>query len=182
MKALMLAAVGLALVMGIIVGGIVGDLFGASAQPTSAAAATGGACYTNWNSADCAAGYTAVETGVWTGVGWGYGPNPGHELVCATKRTPEHDLDWSFNADTDGADSASTTSGSVVSDWPCAICCATGPSVVGGIAEPPAAASVPGAGTSGIGSGTYAVLAGAAAGVLSFLVLTTLYARRRWLR
>ena len=53
---------------------------------------------------------------------------------------------------------------------------ATGPSVVGGIAELPPLASAPGG--AGMGGTTYAVLAGAAAGVLAFAVLATLSVKR----
>ena len=49
------------------------------------------------------------------------------------------------------------------------------PLTVGGIAELPAVA---GTGTSGMGGATYAVLAGAAAGVLAYAVLATLSVRR----
>jgi hypothetical protein len=55
--------------------------------------------------------------------------------------------------------------------------CATSPTyAVGGIAELPALAGP--AGTSGMGGATYAVLAGAAAGVLAFAVLATLSVKR----
>ncbi|MCJ7510113.1 MAG: hypothetical protein MUP14_04395, partial [Dehalococcoidia bacterium] len=37
-----------------------------SAVASPAAATTGGGCYTNWNADTCAAGYTAVSTGLWT--------------------------------------------------------------------------------------------------------------------
>jgi Tol biopolymer transport system component len=50
---------------------------------------------------------------------------------------------------------------------------------VGGIAELPPLASAPGAGTSGMGGATYAVLAGAAAGVLAFAALAALSVRKR---
>jgi hypothetical protein len=50
------------------------------------------------------------------------------------------------------------------------------PVSVGGIAELPAIA---GKGASGMGGATYAVLAGAAAGVLAFAVLATLSVKRR---
>jgi hypothetical protein len=51
---------------------------------------------------------------------------------------------------------------------------------VGGIAELPPLASAPGG--SGVGGTTYAVLAGAAAGVLAFAVLATLTVKRRGVR
>ena len=52
----------------------------------------------------------------------------------------------------------------------------TGAGAVGGFAELPAVAGS--SGTSGMGGPTYAVLAGAAAGVLAFAVLATLSVRR----
>jgi len=170
MKQLGIVAVGLALVVGIVVGGVVGNLFGATAQRTSAAAATGTGCYTNWNSADCAAGWTAVSTGVWTAVslvptmGW---------LECVQQlATNVTNGDLSLVADQYSGNLERTD----VQNLPCAICCATGPSVVGGFAELPALAGP--TGTSGMGSTTYAVLAGAAAGVLAFAVLATLSVKR----
>jgi hypothetical protein len=63
----------------------------------------------------------------------------------------------------------SLASARVIVEW-------TGSYAVGGIAELPAVA---GTGTSGMGSATYAVLAGAAAGVLAFAVLATLSVKRR---
>ena len=54
------------------------------------------------------------------------------------------------------------------------------PYAVGGIGELPALAGP--AGTSGMGGATYAVLAGAAAGVLAFAVLATLAVKRRGVR
>jgi hypothetical protein len=53
------------------------------------------------------------------------------------------------------------------------------PLAVGGIAELP---DVAGTGTSGMGGTTYAVLAGAAAGVLAFAVLATLSVKKRGVR
>jgi hypothetical protein len=68
----------------------------------------------------------------------------------------------------------SHTIGTDVTAW---IWCATSPSyAVGGIAELPALAGP--AGGSGMGRATYAVLAGAAAGVLAFAVLATLSVKR----
>jgi hypothetical protein len=53
---------------------------------------------------------------------------------------------------------------------------------VGGIAELPSLASAPGTGTSRMGGTTYAVLAGAVAGMLAFAVLATLTVKRRGVR
>jgi hypothetical protein len=58
---------------------------------------------------------------------------------------------------------------------------ATSPTyAVGGFAEMPAVAGSDG--THGMGSATYAVLAGAAAGVLAFAVLATLSVKGLWIR
>jgi len=176
MKRLIIAAVGLALVVGIVVGGVVGNLFGATAQRTSAAAVTGSGCYTNWNSADCAPGFTAVSTGTWTVLSFS-APFSAAGPICAGPKA----LDYLIGI---GPQLISTSASLVnqnahtVYDEPCAICCATGsPSAVGGIAELPALAGP--AGGSGMGRATYAVLAGAAAGVLAFAVLATLSVKRR---
>jgi len=176
MKRLAIAAVGLALVVGIVVGGMVNNLFGASAPRTSAASASGTGCYTNWNSADCAAGYTPVSTGEWTGVWVNASGVPGTgTLICAAPKTvdyPEYNMGFvSWNK---GGEFGLH----VVSDEPCAICCGTATYAVGGFAELPALAGAPGTGTSGMGGATYAVLAGAAAGVLAFAVLATLSVKR----
>jgi hypothetical protein len=174
-----IVAVGLALVVGVVVGGVVGNPFGASAPRTSAAAVTGSGCYTNWNSADCAAGYEAVSAGEWTAIEIldASGPVVGSAFICAAPK--------SLNVASGGVYADSDTSLQEdgfhrTNHEPCAICCATGPSVVGGIAELPAVAGSNG--TSGMGSATYAVLAGAAAGVLAFVVLATLALKRRGVR
>ena len=173
MKQLIIAAVGLALVVGIIVGGMVGNPFGASAQRTSAAAVTGSGCYTNWNDATCAPGFTAVSTGVWTAAGLNQGPGG---LICAEAKPSGLYSSAPFLSKTYSPDGMAHE----VANEPCAICCATGsPSAVGGIAQLPAVAGAPGASASGMGGATYAVLAGAAAGVLAFVVLATLSLRRR---
>jgi len=166
MKRLVIAPAGLALVVGILVGVIVGNLFGASAQRTSAAAVTGSGCYTNWNSADCAPGWTAVSTGEWTVLtAWSSG-----NVVCASPKE-QAASSQTFESSTVNGYSHS------VSHEPCAICCGAATYAVGGFAELPALAGP--AGGSGMGRATYAVLAGAAAGVLAFAVLATLSVKRR---
>jgi ABC-type Fe3+-siderophore transport system permease subunit len=55
-----------------------------SAVASPAAAGTGGACYTNWNADTCAAGYTAVSTGVWAGVI--HGDTHYSTLICAEEK------------------------------------------------------------------------------------------------
>jgi len=108
-----------------------------SAVASPAAATTGGGCYTNWNADTCASGYTAVETGVWTDVMGGTGTVSEGAVVCASKHTLDIDLGWYLNADTDGGDMSSAPDGSVVRDWPCAICCASGGAAVGGVGQLP---------------------------------------------
>jgi hypothetical protein len=179
MKRLIIAAVGLALVVGMVVGAIVGNLFGASAQRTSAAAVTGSGCYTNWNSADCTPGWTAVSTGVWTLVGSAE-MNQLTALICAQAK-PEDSIFGEFYPYSDSTNFRvhDEALGHVIDHEPCAICCASGSFAVGGIAELPALAGAPGTGASGMGGATYAVLAGAAAGVLAFAVLAALSVKRR---
>ena len=180
MRRLGIVAVGLALVVGIVVGSIVGNLFGAIAPRTSAAAVTGSGCYTNWNDDTCAPGFTPVSTGMWTAVviydSSGPPPHSGATMICAAAKSlfaGGQNTAWS---DTTPADDGRH----YVDSEPCAICCGTGPSVVGGFAELPALAGP--AGTSGMGGATYAVLAGAAAGVLAFAVLATLSVKKRGVR
>jgi len=172
MRRLGIVTVGVALVVGIVVGSIVGNLFGATAQRTSAAAATGSGCYTNWNDSTCAAGWTPVSVGEWHAMIMGESSHFASAVVCASHKE-EIESTTPFNS--------TTAFGWVhpVSHEPCAICCATGPSVVGGFAEFPAVAGTDG---SGMGGATYAVLAGAAAGVLAFAVLATLTVKRRGVR
>jgi hypothetical protein len=169
MRRLGIVAVGLALVVGIVVGSIVGNLFGASAQHTSAAAVTGTGCYTNWNSADCAPGWTAVSTGVWTVVFSDAQNNL--VLICAQAKPEDGMVGTTPRSDTN----FEPPFGHVIDDEPCAICCGTASYAVGGFAEFPALA---GTGGSGMGGATYAVLAGAAAGVLAFAVLATLSVKK----
>ena len=137
-----------------------------SAVASPAAAATGSGCYTNWNANTCSAGYTAVETGVWTSA-------MGH-LICATK-LPLNQDGGSLSAlasDTDYSDNWRTN----LQDEPCATCCAVSTSAVGGIADLP-----PMAGIDGSPAHNYAI-----AVVLAFVAVAAFaaggwYARRRWL-
>ena len=171
MRRLGIVVVGLALVVGIVVGVIVGNLFGASAPRTSAAAVTGSGCYTNWNSADCAPGWTAVSVGEWTAVTASYATSGvSGSILCASPKADEETLSHTF------VSNSANQRFHIVSHEPCAICCGTATYAVGGFAELPALAGP--AGTSGMGGTTYAVLAGAAAGVLAFAVLATLSVKR----
>jgi hypothetical protein len=208
MKRLIIAAAGLALVLGIIVGGIGGNPFDGAASASTAAVSG-----------------RLISLGTQTGV-------PGNEglavfplvdvsdcyqmrvMASAPQTTTGIGFAADFNTSPDGTkairayvvsgiigdaqsvvDGYSTTSGIIqtpqryvgllvanhdpsptdITAW---IWCVTSPTyAVGGIAELPALAGP--AGTSGMGGATYAVLAGAAAGVLAFAVLATLRVRRR---
>ncbi|MGD0115995.1 MAG: hypothetical protein ABSC13_08345 [Dehalococcoidia bacterium] len=224
MKRLIIAAGGLALVGGIIIGGMVGNPFGrssaANAQtdtptpyvagtataaaltataaassttptpnatgiaatetaqvptktPTNTPVPVGSGCYTNWNDATCATGWTAVSTGVWTVLGTASSVTFG-TLICAQAKAENNAFELSVVSDTRNNPSGSHT----VQDEPCAICCgiaaaAGSPSVVGGVAESPDLATR----TGGMGGGTYAVL-GAVGGVLAITVAGTVVKRR----
>ena len=81
----------------------------------------GGGCYTNWNSADCAAGYTAVSTGEWTGVAM----NPGGGattslLICAAPKTADYPT---YNMGFVSWNKTGEFGFHGVSHEPCAICC-----------------------------------------------------------
>jgi len=206
MKRLAIAAVGLALVVGIIIGGIVGNPFDGKASASTTA--VGGRLielgtvsvpsheiheFPIVDVRDCAYLYVmyqasdACELNIassrfWTSpdgstrvglVTTNAGGSPlldGHATLSAqvVERPPYVQpsvQNW-----------CETTTG--VTGW---LWCVTSPSyAVGGIAELPALAGP--AGTSGMGSATYAVLAGAAAGVLAFAVLATLSIKRRGVR
>jgi hypothetical protein len=150
-----------------------------STSASPAAASTGGACYTNWNGDTCAAGYTAVETGEWTGaLFWTEHPSreeamTGGSVICADKTEDAAGLSFGFIADTANYWSTENEVHSV-SHEPCAICCPSG-GVVGGIGELP---DVAGAGDPLprnpiiIAAVTAAIAFGAGAW----------YARRRWVR
>ncbi len=138
--------------------------------PTPTPVPVGSGCYTNWNSADCAPGWTAVSVGEWTQIVM----SSGAAFICAAPKEATSADNHPFASSTDSLNRH------FVLHEPCAICCgadaAGSPSVVGGIAEHPAVVAM---GTSGTGSSTYAVLVGAAAGVLAFAVLGILTAKRR---
>jgi hypothetical protein len=172
MRRLGIVVVGLALVVGIVVGGMVGNPFDgrASAQPaapnsyvrtTTSGSSPSGSL---WNiRAECDPGDAA------TGGGFDVG---NQELVVARA---------SYPVLTDGVPTgwevdAYRYQGGTIDSIVVYVTCLTSPTyAVGGIAELPAVA---GTGTSGMGGATYAVLAGAAAGVLAFAVLATLSVRR----
>ncbi len=207
MKRLIIAAVGLALVGGIIICSIVGNPFGRSrsanaqeptptpngATATAIAAATatalaptntpvpvGSGCYTNWNSASCATGWTAVATGEWTVIiGEGLsGPPTGAAVICAAPKVENVPADAVYGY-SDTA-SGSSNGSHLIQHEPCAICCgsnsAGSPSVVGGVAQFPDLATR--SGPSGMGGGAYAVL-GAVGGVLALTVAGTVASKRR---
>jgi len=203
MRRLGIVTVGLALVVGIVVGGIVGNPFDGRASATTAAV-----------------GGRLIELGTQTvGPGESYLSPMVQAADCAqmdlmawspTEPPLERlDMDYLYTSPdgttrimADGlmqngtsAAGEATVSKAVSGPWPYVqfdvtteppdttaditawIWCATSPSyAVGGIAELPALAGTDG---SGMGGATYAVLAGAAAGVLAFAVLATLSVKRR---
>lgn len=194
MKRLIIAAAGLALVGGIIIGGMVANRWapiGHAQQPTptppvtvTATPATptvtpvpiGSGCYTNWNSATCATGWTAVATGEWTVIvaEAPSGPPTGAGVICAVPKV-ENDLGLHVQ---EHSDTDSGLAGShAIQHEPCAICCgavAGSPSVIGGVAEAPDLA----AGAGGMGGGGYTLI-GALGGVLAITVAGTMAAKRR---
>jgi len=204
MRRLGIVAVGLALLVGIVVGGVVGNPFGRSASASTAAVGgriielgtiqvppQGDAEYSMVDVRDCAYlyamfrasdylsdggivlstfrtspdGSTPVGAAAVSAVPVGY---PGHSTASAGfEAQPPYVQPVVQN----GSHTITTD----ITGW---LWCATSPSyAVGGIAELPALAGP--AGTSGMGSATYAVLAGAAAGVLAFAVLATLSVKKR---
>jgi hypothetical protein len=203
MKRLAIAATGLALVVGILVGVIVGNSFGRSA-PASAAGVGGRLInlgtiqipphtngeYSLVDVRDCASLYgmfqaaEALSDGG-LGTAWFNTSPDGTTRVGAYNVTAASpDLDGHSTLSTWSTPPApyiqplvfnnSQTMTANVTGW---LWCATSPSyAVGGIAELPALA---GTGGSGVGGATYAVIAGAAAGVLAFVALATLSAKRR---
>jgi len=116
-----------------------------SAVASPAAATTGGGCYTNWNVDTCAAGYTAVETGQWTAIGWwstqGNQTWVPLEFICASPKLFDVSMSPQFFSDTR---SGSGDSHDIMSE-PCATCCASGGATVGGIGELPNVAGTGGA-------------------------------------
>jgi len=210
MRRLGIVAVGLALVVGVVVGGIIGNSFDGKASASTAA--VGGRLISlgtqtvgdDWQYhspmvevSDCSSMklmarapqgetsglqpdslYTSPDGVARMGVGneWP-GPSPFEEvfqsaldgfatLYATVGRMPLPYAQFNISAEP----------GATVTAW---VWCATTTSpsyAVGGIAELPALAGP--AGTSGMGGATYAVLAGAAAGVLAFAVLATLSVKR----
>jgi hypothetical protein len=135
------------------------------------AATTGGACYTEWNSNTCSAGYTAVSSGEWTGLlVWeapGGGVASAGNVICAAPKSPTFS-GVKFRS------IAVNEAGYAPNHEPCAICCPSG-GAVGGIGELP-----PMAGIGGSPGQNYAVAA-----LLAFVAVVAFgaggwYARRRW--
>jgi len=149
-----------------------------AASPT--AATTGGGCYTNWNADTCAAGYTAVETGEWTGaLFWTEHPMrveamTGGSVICADKAEDAAGLSFGFIADTANLWSTENEVHSV-SHEPCAICCASGGAAVGGIGELPNVAGT------GDPLPRNQIIIGAVTAMLAFGA-GGWYARKRWSR
>jgi hypothetical protein len=207
MKRLALAAIGLALVVGIVVGGIVGNPFADKASASTAAVGgrlielgtiqvpphTNAAEYAMVDVRDCAGLYAMFRASDYVSL-----------ILSPFPTSPDGSTPVgaaNFSATTISYDGHMTASGWVqgqppyvqpvvgnnsdtittnITGW---LWCAMSPTyAVGGIAELPPLASAPGAGGSGIGGTTYAVLAGAAAGVLAFAVLGTLAVKRRGVR
>jgi hypothetical protein len=146
-----------------------------------AAATNGGACYTNWNGNTCASGYTAVETGEWTGaLFWTEHPMreeaiTGGSVICADKTEDAAGLSFGFIADTANLWSTENVVRSV-SHEPCAICCASGVGgAVGGIGELPDVAAT------GDGLPRNPIIMAAVTGAIAFGA-GAWYARRRWSR
>jgi len=165
----------LPLALAALVGGlalfVAGFIIAAEVRSADAgAAATGGACYTNWNADTCAAGYTAVSTGVWTLVG----PLAAYEstaLICAEAKTEVEPYGFQPISDTS---KEATVRGHLVQDEPCAVCCAGG-ATVGGIGELP-----PVAGMGGSSGYNYAIAAVLAVVAVVAFAAGGWYARRRW--
>lgn len=170
----------LPLVLAALVGGMAVFLAGfiiaaemRSAVASPAAAATGGACYTNWNADTCSPGYTAVETGVWTLLYYGGGGGS----ICAAEKVADVDLNPGIMAITNPDPVLpSNPDTHLVDREPCATCCAVVTSSVGGIGELP-----PIAGIGGSPAHNYAVAAALALVAAVAFAAGGWYARRRWL-
>ena len=135
------------------------------------AATTGGGCYTNWSANTCAAGYTAVDTGEWTGLLLYFSPGSGNVgtggVICAAPKAAYSSVTQFFS-------SAENYLLHSVNHEPCAICCASGGVVVGGIGELP---NVAGTGDS---LPRYQIIIAAVTAIIAFGA-GGWYARRRWL-
>jgi len=200
MKLVTIAALGFALVVGIVVGGMVGNPFDGKASASTAG--VGGRLislgtltappstqveYAMTDVSDCAGVLIMVQGSNTAGFGLDALSSPDGttrvSVSLGTTTTNPVDGVLTGSASAPGRFrylqprvlNMSQEVGTDVTAW---IWCATSPSyAVGGIAELPALAGP--AGTSGMGGATYAVLAGAAAGVLAFAVLATLSLKRR---
>ena len=138
-----------------------------SAAASPAAATTGGGCYTNWNANTCAAGWTAVYTGVWDAVAWsGEG-----QLLCGPQLTPNYSSGMVLVVDSVGSDGEAHAP----TNLPCALCCASGGAVVGGVADMP---NVAGTGDS---LPRNQIIIAAVTALVAFTA-GGWYARRRWSR
>jgi hypothetical protein len=134
-----------------------------STAASPAAATNGGGCYTNWNADTCAAGYAAVETGLWTSISLG-------GVICASEPTQSISGDREFHANISHTDNLLAQ----VNSQPCAICCASG-AAVGGIGELPDVAGT------GDGLARNRVIMAAVSAAIAFGA-GAFYARRRWSR
>jgi hypothetical protein len=209
MRRLIIAAVGLALVVGIVVGGMVGNPFNGKASASTAA--VGGRLielgtiqvppettveYSMVDVRDCAALYAMFRALDDLGGSGLTTPSTYPSSPDGTTRAGAVDLDLHEHPFYDGVSTVSArvkmgaphiqpavrnNSPTITTNATGWLWCATSPSyAVGGIAELPPLASVPGG--SGMGGTTYAVLAGAAAGVLAFAVLAGLSVKKRGAR
>jgi hypothetical protein len=227
MKRLIIAAVGLALVVGIVVGGMVGNPFDGRASASTATQAredqitifsqgriegpqlpggdygplnAGGMILLGLDPSDYPPSSTFRLEGVWLPDGSGetsclrlFDRTTSAPVVeseaCHTGTAHEYvrvrSLAFSLPA---GGHEYTLEGKCVLPPWQCVtpvysarvIVDWSEPFAVGGIAELPPLASAPGG--SGMGGTTYAVMAGAAAGVLAFAVLATLSVKKRGAR
>jgi hypothetical protein len=226
MKRLAIAAVGLALVVGIVVGGMVGRPSEGKASASTATQARedqitifsqafsnppqlpggiygplsgDGMILLGLDPADYPSSSTFRLEGVWDSLGEGetsclrlFDRTTGAPVVeseaCHTDTANEYVRVRSLAFSLPAGEHEYTLEGKcVLPPWECLnplysarlIVDWTEAYAVGGFAELPPLASAPGTGTSGMGGATYAVMAGAAAGVLAFAVLATLSVKRR---
>jgi len=141
-----------------------------STDASPAAATTGSGCYTNWNADTCSAGYTAVETGVWTTLQTAAAGG----TICAAEKA----LDLSVNQTTVALTRPGNFpngDGHIVNLEPCAICCASGVAAVGGIGELPDVAGT------GDTLPRNPIIIAAVTALVAFGA-GAFYARRRWSR
>jgi len=206
MRRLGIVSVGLALVVGIVVGGMVGNPFDGKASASTAAVGgrlislgtqtgvpgnEGTAVFPLVDVSDCYQMRVMASAPQTTGIGFYPEFNTSPDGIKAIRAYGVSAIIGDAQSVVDGY---ATTSGTIqtpqryvglllanhdasptdITAW---IWCVTSPTyAVGGFGEVPALA---GTGGSGMGGATYAVLAGAAAGVLAFAVLATLSVKRR---